>query len=449
MKTVRELEAHDQQTETDAVVRGNNAVINSTVLEEDTIKQTRHKEETMIHCSDLEKMDICESSMQNYLNNISSVESLKDSKNIEVNPSPATEFIVKYLNNTVTDVEPGNISLNISIKSLQQNMSDTENIIQIRSSECNEEITAASKVIGDKEESMNEKVEQLNSFDSIPKTSLNVLDEPLFPDFSLSVLRFQEAIESFTQAVFSDAFDSLIGEKNSINGQDTGGQTLETEKEHFLNMPSNENCPQYEIRENNNHFHSCELSGENSVNLCDPVESEIIEEYFESQTATLCGESKLIEESLTVHLQFTDVQGEENSDDCKENLATELNNSEQSRDSLVWTSIPIHRAHSDSAAITRDKNVLTITDVSDLGCTEDYTMCSPVIQEVDDPVLKKSAIPSKNITFEDVSSSEYIDIVSQECEYSGRHVIKINQPLNFSVKKVVFPCFLFYIFQIT
>ena len=51
MKTVRELEAHDQQTETDAVVRGNNAVINSTVLEEDTIKQTRHKEETMIHCS--------------------------------------------------------------------------------------------------------------------------------------------------------------------------------------------------------------------------------------------------------------------------------------------------------------------------------------------------------------------------------------------------------------
>ena len=63
---------------------------------------------------------------------------------------------------------------------------------------------------------MNEKVEQLNSFDSIPKTSLNVLDEPLFPDFSLSVLRFQEAIESFTQAVFSDAFDSLIGEKNSI-----------------------------------------------------------------------------------------------------------------------------------------------------------------------------------------------------------------------------------------
>ena len=99
MKTVRELEAHDQQTETDAVVRGNNAVINSTVLEEDTIKQTRHKEETMIHCSDLEKMDICESSMQNYLNNISSVESLKDSKNIEVNPSPATEFIVKYLNN--------------------------------------------------------------------------------------------------------------------------------------------------------------------------------------------------------------------------------------------------------------------------------------------------------------------------------------------------------------
>ena len=39
----------------------------------------------------------------------------------------------------------------------------------------------------------------------------------LFPDFSVSVLKFQDAIESFSNAVFNDAFDTMLNQSELLN----------------------------------------------------------------------------------------------------------------------------------------------------------------------------------------------------------------------------------------
>ena len=56
-----------------------------------------------------------------------------------------------------------------------------------------------------------------NAFENIKETELGNNDvQSLFPDFSESVLKFQDAIENFTQAVFNDAFDTIDSDSPNV-----------------------------------------------------------------------------------------------------------------------------------------------------------------------------------------------------------------------------------------
>ena len=92
-----------------------------------------------------------------------------------------------------------------------------------------------SKSSGINEDDVNNKE---NIFDS------GVIDE-LFPDFSVSVLKFQDAIESFSQAIFKDALeesynDQLTKKGDGNQGQDHAGAAVH-KKFHELGGPTVEN----------------------------------------------------------------------------------------------------------------------------------------------------------------------------------------------------------------
>jgi hypothetical protein len=234
-----------------------------------------------------------------------------------------------------------------------------------------------------------------------PACGINLDESPLFPDFSLSVLRFQEAIESYAQAVFSDAFESLSSTKQGQ--QDADMHSLE---KGCVTEPS-----RTEINKSSNSY-SCELTGENSIDVTNQYQSEIVEEYFEAQTAGICGE----------------INSEKNDFLIKEDKRkrTEDKVTEPSTSSAVWIPIPILRAHSDSSALTRKEDSLTIIDVSDLGYTaEDQFSCSPLIQEMEDAVFTERSV--ENIAFEDISScekNEDIQTLTNKCmqQSAGRHI---------------------------
>jgi tRNA(Phe) wybutosine-synthesizing methylase Tyw3 len=407
---VRDLQLYNEQT--DAVVRGDNSVANPESLLQNIIDQSPCSGEIMYPSSSNEGAMECSNNSESIQPKLSS-----------------SEFIVKYSNNTVTCVQPGSFFID---QILNRDLSGATHLTEIEQNNGNrQEMSFSMEEQRKSKEIFGEEQLKVTVGSEI---SLNVLDEPLFPDFSLSVLRFQEAIESFTQAVFSDAYESLNSEEENAREFTKSKEEKIEDQETTCKVFPQESCEgNFDLRENDTQ--SCELFGENTVKLYEPLEVEIVEEYFESQTAALCGDLHGDVQSDIVPLQTTSfpnlesIDGFENTGNKNENndqagkvvseksfIGSEsvIDNKtetideghEQPKAILTFTEIPILRAHSDSAALRRDDNVLSITDISEQGCLEDFPVCSPIIQEVDDAPERKLVKNHESIILEEITSSD-------------------------------------------
>lgn len=404
MKTIRELEESEKLT--DATVRGDHAFPNTNICLAEGNRQTSHGNETEDHHVKYDRREnLGPEASKEVLNEPTKVENLQDIHSSENASSSLPQFVIKYINNIVTNIEPGTLSTSFTDNALEQeNITKRDEVINQTDLQVASNTVLESNMLPKDHEQVPNDGEQKNSIKSTPVLNLNVLDEPLFPDFSLSVLRFQEAIESYTQAVFNDAFETLM------SGEKTKGQ-LDNYGHSSNKANSDLSGGQAEAKESqdSNYFPSCELTGENTVPISNESELEVVEEYIEAQSAVMCGITSSTEEDLPDILPNSDVQEvgfvDRDIGRDSEKKSSEEKCIEHSSDSTVWIPIPIFRAHSDSTALTSRENALTITDVSELGSVEDNMDCSPVIQEIEDTVIRKSVATSENITFEDISCS--------------------------------------------
>ena len=384
MKTVRELGKYDNLA--DATVRGDGTFSN-------TQTQLRSEEDEIMKHKDLESHEI---------ENLHDPNS-EERKGTSVNPgslntvqpyegstAPLPGFIVKYKDNTVTEIKPGNIYSSTCFDTSTEQEKVFESLSEV-----------TNNIISNKDESQidnengilqHEPVSEGSNMEEKlkPFVNINALDQPVFSDFSLSVLRFQEAIESYTQAVFCDAFESLMSSETS-NRQQNYGIVSQDQHQDILECSTEQSLSSKEPSKNI-HLHSCELTGENTVKIPNLFEAEIVEEHFEAQTAGIYGETVSVKDNETI------------SEDTK--IEIDEKYIEQSSNSVNWIPITILRAKSDSSALARGEDSLTITDVSECGYSEDQIGCSPVIQEVEDTIIKKLA--EERITFEDMSVTENV-----------------------------------------
>ena len=114
---------------------------------------------------------------------------------------------------------------------------------------------------------------------------------PLYPDFSVSVLRFQDAIESFSQAVFNDAFESMLGNIQSTESditnvkKSTSKSSDSCDDNQYKNQKIVEESPLLNTTVSNK---LTELKG-NSSSVIEPEMLEIVEEPIMAEVAYTVG----------------------------------------------------------------------------------------------------------------------------------------------------------------
>ena len=134
--------------------------------------------------------------------------------------------------------------------------------------------------------------------------------QPLLPDFSVSVLRFQDAIESFSQAVFNDAFDSMLGNIQSTE-ETTMNKFCDTKKKAQKNEEKPENTKEEKPLVSttvNTRFSELKDQGSSTK---EPGMQEVVEEPIISAVSYKVGEKQ---DCLPQNLKedFTDGLGERN-----------------------------------------------------------------------------------------------------------------------------------------
>ena len=147
------------------------------------------------------------------------------------------------------------------------------------------------------------KLAGLHETDKNKQTNLTGLDnpkvqessslQPLFPDFSVSVLRFQDAIESFSQAVFNDAFD-LLGNIQSTESEITNVKKSPSKSTDFsedknkITTPNKKSTKEEPLLNTKVSNKLTELKG-NSSSVIEPEMLEVVEEPIMAEVAYTVG----------------------------------------------------------------------------------------------------------------------------------------------------------------
>ena len=293
------------------------------------------------------------------------------------------------------------------------------------------------------------KLAGLHETDKNKQTNLTGLDnpkvqessslQPLFPDFSVSVLRFQDAIESFSQAVFNDAFD-LLGNIQSTESEITNVKKSPSKSTDFSEDKNKITTPDQKSTEEEPLVNTkvsnklTKLKG-NSSSVIEPEMLEVVEEPIMAEVAYTVGTKQKHVTSkpnikpkdriqsipdICITPDTSDITEDDKDNvfireaDLTNNNASvapkthDINANPISPEGFSegWVTIPILRGFSDSEAYTNI--AMSIQELSDNEGCEESNDNSPIIQEGDElKKTKKFSVPvSQTVEFEDVSEPE-------------------------------------------